>query len=206
MQSELEILKSEIAKLQTHLLRKDKRIERLEEEIRLHILARFGRKSEVYENPNQPALFNEIESDGAQAQPEAEKDFDETTVGPYTKKRGRRKPLPEFLPRERIEHDLSEEEKFCSLHNISLVKISEDVSEQLEIIPEQIKVLQHVRPKYKCPCCEGGIKQQPAPLRAIPGSMASSGLLAYICVAKYVDHLPLYRLEKKFERMFLVSD
>jgi len=58
------------------------------------------------------------------------------------------------LPRERIEHDLSEEEKFCSLHNISLVKIGEDVSEQLEIVPEQIKVLQHVRPKTSVPAAK----------------------------------------------------
>lgn len=203
MQSELENLKSEVAKLQTYLARKDKKIERLEEEIRLHILARFGRKSEVYENPNQPGLFNEIETDSAQIKPEADEEPEVATVGPYTKKRGHRRPLPEFLPRERIEHDLSEEEKYCSLHNLSLVKIGEDVSEQLEIVPEQIKVIQHVRPKYKCPCCEGSIKQQAAQKRAIPGSMASSGLLAYICVAKYVDHLPLYRLEKKFERIFV---
>lgn len=203
MQTELEILKKENSALMARLVRKDKRIERLEEEIRLHILARFGRKSEVYENPNQPGLFNEIETDSTEAQPEREEDLEETTVGPYTKKRGHRRPLPEFLPRERLEHDLSEEEKYCSLHNLTLVKIGEDVSEELEIIPEQIKVIQHVRPKYKCPCCEGSIKQQPAQKRAIPGSMASSGLLAYICVAKYVDHLPLYRLEKKFERIFV---
>ncbi len=206
MQTEIEILKSENIALAASLkgrdqllAKKDLKIERLEEELRLQLLARFGRKSEVYENPNQPTLFNEVESDAALASSEHEPD--ETVVGPYKKKRGHRKPLPEFLPRSRIEHDLSEDEKFCQLHSSPLIKIGEDVSEQLEIIPEQITVIQHVRPKYKCPCCEGNIKQCPAPLRAIPGSMASASLLAFIAVSKYVDHLPLYRLEKRFERI-----
>ena len=72
MQTELEILRAENnalqALLQNHnklLLRKDKKIERLEEEIRLHILARFGKKSEAYVNPAQLGLFNEVESDAA---------------------------------------------------------------------------------------------------------------------------------------------
>ena len=122
-------------------------------------------------------------------------------VEPHKRKRGHRKPLPEMLTRLRIEHDLSPDEKICSVHNRTMVKIGEDVSEQLEIIPEQIKVLQHVRPKYKCPCCEGNIRQQLMPPQPIPRSMASPSLLAYVCVSKYVDHLPLYRLENKFERI-----
>jgi transposase len=208
MQTELEILRAENnalqALLQNHnklLLRKDKKIERLEEEIRLHILARFGKKSEAYVNPAQLGLFNEVESDAAQSLSEPEPE--ETSVGPYTKNRGHRRPLPDFLPRERIEYDLSPEEKICKIHNEPLIRIGEDVSEQLEIIPEQIKVTQHVRPKYKCSCCESGIKQQLAPARALPGTMASASLLAYIAVAKYVDHLPLYRLEQKFSRIFV---
>ena len=201
MQTELDKLRAENQALQRLLKRKDSRIERLEEQIRLQILARFGRKSEVYENPLQPSLFNEIESSGET--PAEVSTEDDVEVGPYTKKRGHRKPLPEFLPRRRIEHDLSDNEKICQIHGEALVKIGEDLSEQLEIIPEQIRVIEHVRPKYKCPCCDGGIKQQLMPRQPIPGSMSSPSLLAYICVSKYVDHLPLYRLEKKFERIFV---
>lgn len=202
MQSETEILQAKIAALEKQLQRKDRRIERLEEQIRLHLLVRFGRRSEAYVNPLQPSLFNEVEVE-SKDQAGAEQAADELTVSPYTKKRGHRKPLPEFLPRERIEHDLPADEKICSVHGEALVKIGEDISEQLEIVPEQIKVLQHVRPKYKCPCCEGSIKQTPAPKQPIPGSMASPSLLAFICVSKYQDHLPLYRLENKFERIFV---
>ena len=107
MQTELEILRAKNSALETLLLRKDKKIERLEEEIRLHILARFGKKSEAYVNPSQLGLFNEIESDAAQSLSEPEPE--ETSVGPYTKNRGHRRPLPDFLPRERIEYDLSPE-------------------------------------------------------------------------------------------------
>jgi transposase len=199
MQTELEMLRAENLKLQKLVLRKDKKFERLEEEIRLHLLKRFGRRSEEYVNPLQPSLFNEIET-------EAEKpteSVDEVVVGPYVKARDHRKALPEFLPRERIEHDLPEEEKFCTLHGQAMEKIGEDISEQLEIVPEQIKVLQHVRPKYKCPCCEGSIKQVLMPKQPIQGSIASPSLLAFIAVSKYQDHLPLYRLESKFERIFV---
>lgn len=198
MQSEIDILRAENQALQQMLKRKDSRIERLEEQIRLQLLARFGRKSEVYENPLQPSLFDEVDNEAALAKDEA---ADDVIVGPYKKARGHRKPLPDFLPRQRIEHDLADDEKICAVHGAALVKIGEDVSEQLEIVPEQIKVIQHVRPKYKCPCCEGGIRQQLMPKQPIPGSMASPSLLAYICVSKYVDHLPLYRLENKFERI-----
>jgi transposase len=207
MQSEIEILRAENLALSTQLQRqevllrrKDNRIERLEEQIRLQILARFGRKSEVYENPLQPSLFDEVDTEVAQALSDPD---DGIAVGPYQKKRGHRRALPDILPRQRLEHDLDASEKFCALHGEALVKIGEDVSEQLEIVPEQIKVIQHVRPKYKCPCCEGGIKQRLMPRQPIPGSMASPSLLAYICVSKYVDHLPLFRLEKKFERIFV---
>ncbi len=198
MQSELDILRAENQALQNLLKRKDARIERLEEQIRLQILARFGRKAEIYENPLQPSLFDEADTEVAQA-PSIENDNVE--VGPYQKKRGHRRALPDIFPRHRVEHDLGEGEKFCVIHGRDLVKIGEDVSEQLEIVPEQIKVIQHVRPKYKCPCCEGSIKQRLMPKQPIPGSMASPSLLAYVCVAKYVDHLPLFRLEKKFERI-----
>lgn len=197
MQTELEQLRAEVSSLRAKVAKKDRRITNLEEWLRLQLLARFGRKSEVYADPNQLGLFNEVESDAAPT-PENEETIE---IGPHTKKRGKRKPLPAFLPRERVEHDLPEQEKICKNHGEAMVKIGEDVSEQLEIIPEQIKVLQHVRPKYKCPCCEGNIAQQRMPSQPIPGSMASPSLLSFICVSKYVDHLPLYRLEKRFERV-----
>lgn len=70
--------------------------------------------------------------------------------------------------------------------------IGEDVSEQLEYVPASFRVIQHVRPKYSCGCCDC-IVQAPAPSRPISRGYAGPGLLAHVAVAKYADHLPLYR-------------
>lgn len=78
--------------------------------------------------------------------------------------------------------------------------VGEDVSEILDMIAAQMKVLEIARLKKSCRCCEKMV-QLPAPSRPIPGSMAGAGLLAYILVSKFDDHLPLYRLNEIFARM-----
>ena len=78
--------------------------------------------------------------------------------------------------------------------------VGEDVSEILDMIAAQMKVVEIARLKKSCRCCEKMV-QLPAPSRPIPGSMAGAGLLAYILVSKFDDHLPLYRLNEIFARM-----
>ncbi|NEI71967.1 IS66 family transposase [Rhizobium lusitanum] len=78
--------------------------------------------------------------------------------------------------------------------------VGEDVSEILDMIAAQMKVIEVARLKKSCRCCEKMV-QVPAPSRPIPGSMAGAGLLAYILVSKFDDHLPLYRLNEIFARM-----
>ncbi|WP_412549901.1 IS66 family transposase [Sinorhizobium meliloti] len=78
--------------------------------------------------------------------------------------------------------------------------VGEDASEILDMIAAQMKVIEVARLKKSCRCCEK-VVQLPAPSRPIPGSMAGAGLLAYILVAKFDDHLPLYRLNEIFSRM-----
>ena len=78
--------------------------------------------------------------------------------------------------------------------------VGEDVSKILDIIAAQMKVIEIARLKKSCRCCEKMV-QLPAPSRPIPGSMAGAGLLAYILVSKFDDHLPLYRLNEIFARM-----
>ena len=78
--------------------------------------------------------------------------------------------------------------------------VGEDVSEILDMIAAQMKVVEVARLKKSCRCCEKMV-QCPAPSRPIPGSMAGAGLLAYILVSKFDDHLPLYRLNEIFTRM-----
>ncbi|MFT5887886.1 MAG: transposase [Zhongshania sp.] len=79
--------------------------------------------------------------------------------------------------------------------------IVEDTSEQLDIIPAKIQVLQHARLKYTCKACESTVRTAALPAQPIPKSNASPGLLAYIATAKYQDALPLHRKENIFKRM-----
>ncbi|MDP5211319.1 IS66 family transposase, partial [Microbulbifer sp. 2205BS26-8] len=119
----------------------------------------------------------------------------------YTRKKpAGRKPLPEDLPRVRIEHDLPEEEKLC-ICGCQMQLIGEALSEQLDIIPAKIQILQQTRKKYACKACESGVKTAALPLQPIPKSNASPGLLAHIAVAKYQDALPLARQTKIFRRI-----
>ena len=111
-------------------------------------------------------------------------------------KRKARKPLPEHLPRETIEHG---KRGRCEQCGNTLSLIGEDVSEQLEYVPASFRVIRHVRPKYSCKCCSS-IIQAPAPSRPIPRSYAGPGLLAHVAVAKFCDHLPLYRQSQIYSR------
>ncbi len=146
-------------------------------------------------SPDQLGLFNEAEAET----PAEEEPVESVPVAAHERKRGGRKPLPDYLPRVRIEHDLPEAEKTCPC-GCSLTRIGEDSSEQLDIIPAQVRVLQHVRLKYACKGCEETIKSAPLPAHPIPKSNASPGLLAHIAVAKYQDALPLARQEKILQR------
>lgn len=100
-------------------------------------------------------------------------------------------------PRERRELDPGSD---CPDCGGALRLVGEDVSEMLDIITAQLKVIEIARLKKSCRCCEKMV-QLPAPGRPLAGSMATASLLAYILVAKFDDHLPLYRLNEIFARM-----
>lgn len=100
------------------------------------------------------------------------------------------------LPREQIIHDLSDAEKICACGN-PLCKIGEDKSENLELIPAQIKVVEHITPKYTCRHCET-IKQSKKPESPIQKCMAGTSLIVDVIIKKYDHHLPLYRQSKIF--------
>ena len=78
--------------------------------------------------------------------------------------------------------------------------IGEDISERLDIIPAQFRVIVTRRPKYACRSCEGGITQAPAPAHIISGGMPTEATLAHVLVSKYADHLPLYRQAQIYSR------
>ena len=125
----------------------------------------------------------------------------------HTKKKAGRKKLDESIPREEIIHDISVEDKKCACGS-ELVKIGEEISEKLNVIPEQIYVEKHIYPKYGCRNCEGSsdedrkaIKKAETEKSIIPGSIVTPGLLAFIITNKFCEHLPFYRQEKRFQRV-----
>ena len=107
-----------------------------------------------------------------------------------------RRPLPDHLPREAVVMSPSCE---CPDCGSAMRVIGEDVSEMLERVPEQFKVIRFVRPKLSCSKCQR-IVQQPAASRPIARGLAGPGMLAHVLVSKYVDHLPLYRQEQIYAR------
>jgi len=166
-------------------------IDRLNELVKYYQQMLFGKSSEKSKGKH-TSNFNEAE--------ESVGDDDNITVDGHTRKRGKRKPLPVELEREDVIVDLPEDQKF-SKDGTPLVEIGEEVSEKLDIIPSKIRVIRTVRKKYGLPNGEGSIKTAALPPSILPKSLATAGLLAYIIVSKYMDALPLYRLEKIFQRI-----
>lgn len=123
---------------------------------------------------------------------------DEQGDGDAPEKAPRRRPrVSPDTPRERRELDPGET---CPDCGGALRLVGEDVSQILDMITARLKLIEVARPKKSCRCCERMV-QCPAPTRPIPGSLAGPSLLAFILVAKYDDHLPLYRLNEIFARM-----
>ncbi|MFZ1005237.1 MAG: IS66 family transposase, partial [Candidatus Sulfotelmatobacter sp.] len=104
------------------------------------------------------------------------------------------------LPHFRHEHDLSEADKQCSGCGRAKDRIGQDESKVLEYVPAKLEVHVHVRPKYACRYCKDGVASPLLPPRPIARSIAGPGLIAQIVVAKFGDHLPLYRQEDFFTR------
>ena len=193
---DVEILKQLLIDQQGH-------IQRLEEIVKLFQRKTFGASSE--KSPDQAELFDEPESEStdegllvALGIKDTESNQEHSETNP--KKKSGRKPLPKELDRVIVEHDLSDEEKTCDC-GCQKTHIGDEVSEQLDIIPAVIQVIQHRRKKYACKACEGKVVVADLPPQPIPKSNAAPGLLAHIAVAKYQDGLPLFRMETIFHRL-----
>jgi transposase len=155
----------------------------------------FAAKSEARANPAQRDLFlNEAEALAPTGAPVAEEVPPEAidVTGHRRKQRGR-KPLDPHLPREVVRHELPEAERVCAHDGARLVEIGAEISEQLDIVPQQVRVIQHHRVKYACPCCDESLRVTPAPARIIPKGLLTEAALAWVVTAKYQDSLPLYR-------------
>jgi len=152
---------------------------------------RFGSKNEAL-SAGQRRLFDEaVDEDIAAIEAATEAVLPPESRPPRA--RAGRQPLPDHLPR--IEHRHEPESCTCGKCGKDLVKIGEDVSEQLDVEPARFFVHRHIRPQYACRGCQS-VTAAPIPPAIIDGGMASPGLLAWIMISKHVDHLPFYRLEQ----------
>nr|WP_278450249.1 IS66 family transposase [Brevundimonas diminuta] len=170
---------------------RDGEIERLKTIIKQLQRAQFGRRSERLD-PDQLALaLEDVEADLAAV--EARRP---DVLPAHKPAQPKRKPLPEHLPREELLLDIERQVCACGgpLHGIG-----ESVSEMLDWVPAQLRVIRIVRPKYACRAC-ASVVQAPAPERPIAGGLATPALLAQVLVSKYCDHTPLYRQSKIFAR------
>jgi transposase len=120
-----------------------------------------------------------------------------TEVQSFTRKRPSKKPFPDHLPRERVVIPGPTSCECCGSDRLS--KLGEDVTETLEVIPRQWKVIQYVREKFTCRSCEK-ISQPPAPFHVIPRGFAGPSLLAMILFEKYGTHQPLNRQSDRYAR------
>ena len=156
---------------------------------------RFGRRSETL-SPDQVSLLDDlididiadIESEleqQASAQPPAE-----------NKRQAKRAPLPAELPRTVITHEPEQTHCGCGC---ALRRVGEDISEKLDYTPGEFSVERHIRGKWVCDQCDT-LTQAPVAPHVIDKGIPTTGLLAHVLVAKYADHLPLYRQERIFAR------
>jgi transposase len=163
---------------------------------------RFGQSSERGAILDQLELaLADMEENASQAEAEAQMAAaaaasQKVKVESFERRRPARRPLPDHLPRERIVYPAP---SACPCCGGALHKLGEDVTETLELIPRQWKVIQHVREKFSCRTCEA-ITQPPAPSHPIARGRAGPALLAHILFAKYGLHLPLNRQSATYAR------
>lgn len=160
---------------------------------------RFGVKSEALSAETRDLFQETLASDMAAAEAKLAQQAPQSPAPTTTaqakppRPRAGRQPLPDHLPR--IDHYHAPDSCTCGQCGSDLVKIGEDISEQLDVEPAKFFVHRHIRPQYACRPCET-VTAAPIPPAVIDGGMAAVGLLAWVIIGKYLDHLPLYRLEQ----------
>ena len=200
----VETLLRENAQLRHDNAELHKHVNILREEIAWFKQKLFGRSSEKLSAAElaQMRLFDEAEATVVQREVEEQLQ----PVAAHVRRRPVRRPLPASLPREEVVIDIPEAEKHCGCGS-ELVRIGEESSEKLDVIPPQVRVIRTIRPKYACHHCEGSgdegkpaVRIAPMPPAIIDKGIATAGLLANIVTGKFCDALPLYRQEKQFLR------
>jgi transposase len=178
--------------------------ERLRQIIKALQRHRFGRRAEALPVDQLELALEDVEQVEAADDAEVEAVTSEKKAERARTRRTNRGSLPGHLPR--IETIVDIEDKTCPCCRGALHQIGEDVSERLDVIPAQFRVLVTRRPKYACRACEDGVTQAPAPARLIEGGLPTEALVAHVLVAKFADHCPLYRQAQIYARQGVELD
>jgi len=205
LRRENELLRAEREEYIEQLKRKDRKIDDLQHQLQALLRRYYGRSSEKMD-PNQQLLFEDLIDKAIPEMPADDAGDEESPPTRRRKGHGRRR-VPSNLPREKVIHDLPEEEKLCPCCGKLRHIIGKETHEQLDYIPAKVKVIEHIRLTYGCPQCEQDaspdgpqIVTASKPLQPIEKGLAAPGLLSYIIVSKYGDHLPMHRLERILQR------
>jgi len=190
--------------LKAMLIAERVRSERLVQIIKELQRHRFGRRAETLPEEQMLLALEEVEQTEAGVAAKAEEQSPAERDAVVRKRRTNRGALPPHLPR--IETIVDIEDKTCPCCQGELHRIGEDVSERLDVVPAQFRVLVVRRPKYACRACEDVVVQSPAPARLIEGGLPTEATVAHVLVSKYADHLPLYRQAQIYQRQGVALD
>ncbi|AZG76614.1 IS66 family transposase [Methylocystis rosea] len=204
MPQAIEALSDDPNELKAMLLAERARNERLVQIIKEMQRHRFGRRAETLPEDQMLLALEDVEQTEASAAAEKESRSAAERSEAARQRRRNRGALPAHLPR--IETIVDIEDKACPRCKGALHQIGEDVSERLDIVPAQFRVLVTRRPKYACRACEEGVVQAPAPARLIEGGLPTKATVAHVLVSKYADHLPLYRQAQIYGRQGIDLD
>jgi transposase len=197
LQGERDALRAERDTFRTERDTANAEVEKLQLIIKELIRNRYGARSEKLDPDQLQLALEEVAQSLGLAQTVVETANKQVT-GERMPPQRNRGALPPHLPRVEIVVDV--EDKRCPCCGGPMHVIGEDVAEMLDVVPAlyQVKVIR--RPRYGCRGCEGAVVQAPAPERPLTGGMATEAVLAQVLVAKYSDHLPLYRQAQIFAR------
>ncbi len=175
-------------------------IEKLKFQIAKLRRMQFGRSSERIARQIEQLELQLEDLESGEAEDIAKAETAESPAPVRERKRSKRKPLPEHLPRQEVIHEPADDgASTCPDCGGGMAKLGEDATEVLDYVPGYFRVIRHVRPKYACKACDA-ITQAPAAPMPTPRGRATPSLLAHLLVAKYCDHLPLYRQSEIFAR------
>ena len=206
LKDEISELHEKISSLQNEKTELLAKLNWFEENFRLNQQKLYGRSSEQTVHPDQQTLFNEAEALDFVKPAVPEPTVEEITYTRKKKQKGHREEMLKDLPVEIIEYKLSEEDQICDVCAGDLHEMSIEITREIEIIPPQVKVIEHRRSVYACRDCEKNeittpVVTAPMPKRTIPGSIASAATIAYIMIQKYMFGVPLYRQEQSWKQL-----